>query len=340
MGIPYIICGKLEKVREEFRHRAEATLLEEAEDVDSVMTAVKVFVITATSKQFNLLCQRRFDFVVMLEASRLPLLQAVSSLRAGTTFVLFGDAILDSGVDSVYSELARLDSVAIVHLWEMYNCEPAIVAASRVVWGSEMRSASPHATVNLRPFKVLDKDHRGFFTEVVGMARPVVFVAVEELSAAVLLAVVAGLVYESVSVIARREILPQIASALFVCRNEPDRAFSKFVEFMQAAVNRIAAFGIHGLSAGRRDTVVAIGDNCNSELLQVALGMTRRKLILIGNPAVIRRSPLWAALLNHIPKEWMFEFPREYSEEEWTPFRPIGPIFRGAREFDIEDVAG
>lgn len=329
MSLSYVVCGRLDKINEAFHHRSEVTLFsacKTADEVDSLMKDIRVFVVPSCAKQFNVVCNRLFDTVILFEASCLPLLHAVPSLCAGSPFILFGDAVMDASIDSVFSHLARISPQSVVNLWEMYNCESAIVSASRLVWGSELRCSSSHASVSLEPLRVLDKSIREFFMNVISMDRPLVFVKVDNYLASVFVSIVAGLVFESVNLISRRELLPQLGSSLFAFRTAGDAMFTKFRQFMSAAAGRVKFYNAGAVLSKRKDVIVAVASHCDSSVLQVSLGMTRRKLILIGKLEDVCESPLWATLLNQMPSDWKFEFPSSLFSMEVTPFKPIQDI--------------
>jgi hypothetical protein len=291
------------------------------------MRPIQVYLVTSSSKQFDLVLNRPFGFVVLLEASRLPLLRAVPSLLSGCPFVLFGDSVLDSHVASVFSHLARAGR-AVHRLSEMYNCEPAIVAASRIAWGSELTCASPHASVSARALRALAAAIRPFFEDALGMDRPVVYIEIESLSMAVLTAIVAGMVFEEVRITADRSVLPRLAGMLFRCRTDGPGVFSAHPEFMAAAAARVTPLATAAF-AHRTDVVVAVAVDPDAELLRIALGLTRRKLVLLGRIGAVGGSPLWAALLNQLPRTSLFRFPREAVDRDIPPFRSFGTLFEG-----------
>jgi hypothetical protein len=341
LGVPYVVCGRVEKIHAKYRHRSEDVLLQNTASIDGIerqLKSNKVFLVTSSSKQMNLVCNRAFDLVILMEASRLPVLRAVPSLSSGCPFILFGDLVLDSRVQSIFSHLAALSSHNVVHLWELYNCEPDIVAASRIVWGSELTSAAARATVSLDPLKVLGRSIRGFFAELMTMDRPIVYVQIDSIAMAVMTAVIAGLVFQHVQLVGDRSLLPRLAHAVFRCKADGGQVFTKLVEFMQTAAARVVVFSAKALVSQRKDVVIAVAHDCDSESLELALGLTRRKLILMGDIKTVGAFPLWSTLLSQMPSDRIFQFPRQFVENEAPPFRPFLELFGPRASGDIEDL--
>ena len=329
LGINYVVCGRLDKIDEQFHHRSDLTLFADchsADDFDRIMKDIRVFVVTSAAKQFDIICNRYFHMVILFEASRLPLLRAVSSLRSGAPFILFGDTVMDSDVDSIYSHLARISPQSIISLWEMYDCEPVIVSAARLIWGSELRCSAPHVSISLKPLRVLDKSIRELFTDIITMDRPLVFVQTDNYLAAAVVSVVAGLVFETVHTISRRELLPQLSSCLFAFRTMGESVFTKFNKYMSSAAARVKLYASGSIISKRKNVVVALASHCDSSILQLALGRTRCKLILVGKPEDVSESPMWATVLNQMPQDWKFTFPSSLLTEQTAPFKPVQDI--------------
>lgn len=314
MSIPYVVCGREDKIEEAYHHRTERAILsgcQTMDDVETVLKDIRVYVVTSSAKQFDTICNRRFDMIILFEASRLPLLRAVPSLWSAAPFIMFGDLVLDSDMESIYSHLASISMHNIVNLWEMYNCEEVIVRAARTIWGSELKCNTPHPQVSLKPLKVLARDVRHFFEDILSMEKPLIFVNTGSTDAAVMTAVAAGLIYEEVNLIAERDILPRLGSGLFNCRRNGKLVYTKYQPFMEKAAARVKAFSARAVLSQRKDVMIAVASGPDARILERSLGMTRRKLILFGRFEEVGESPLWATIIQQAEKDWIFDFPEK-----------------------------
>lgn len=344
LGIPYVVGGKIDRIKEEYRQKHEDILFSQCKNVkDTILlnSQIKVFIIPSTAKKYDILFQRDFNLVIMYEASRIPTIRAIPCLNSSCPLILFGDTVLDNDVDSIFSYFQRINAQQVLNLWEMYNCEPEIVAAARVAWGSELRCVSQHASILLKPLKIIsDHEARNFFMKTLSMENPIVFINVpfneEEINslinASVLMSITTSLVYSKdnkINVVADKVIQPLISSSLYFCQTNGDAVFSKYVDHLTKAISNIKYYGANSIMSKRKDVVLAIiGGKPDPTILTLCLGMTRRKLIFIGDLNVVYDSPLWATMLNTIPKDWIIEFPLDFLEKEIQPIKPLNEIFK------------
>lgn len=360
LGIPYVVGGKIEQIKEEHRKNHEDFTFSRCKTVNEtkeLTDKIKVFIIPSTGKQFDILFQRNFNLVIMYEASRIPTIRAIPSLYSSCPLILFGDTVLDNDVDSIYAHFQRINAQQVINLWEMYNCEPAIVAASRVAWGSELRCVSQHARIVLRPLKIIsDHQARNFFTEILTMDRPIVFINISSqqqldikdsddnfseenqinnikylINPSVLISIITSLIYSKdnkINVITDRVIQPLVSSSLYFCQTNSEAVFTKYADHLKKSLANIRYYQANSIMSKRKDVTIAItGDKPDSTILTLCLGMTRRKLILIGNLDVAYESPLWATMLNTLPKGWIIDFPTELVEREIPPIKAMNNIF-------------
>lgn len=330
LGIEFMIGGKIEKVKEELHYRFESKMLENCmtpDEVEEVLSNVRVFVIPNAAKQFDLLTQRKFDFSILFEASRLPVLRSIPTLVSSQSFVLFGDLVLDSKTDSIYEHFARISPHIVVNLWDVYDTEPAITGFARIIWGNELICHSHHAAIDLSALKVLNHNIRKLFKDILTMDKPVVFVNTNNFASSIMIAVAAGLVYEHIDLIAKDTVLPQISTSLYRCRVEGELVFSRFHKFMMDAAACVLPFNASSVLSIRRDTLISVVDDCDPDVLKLSLAVTRRKLIIIGKSHILSTSPLWSTLINQLPKEWFINFPDEILEEEQSPFLKVATLF-------------
>ncbi|OHT12498.1 hypothetical protein TRFO_17669 [Tritrichomonas foetus] len=328
MNIPYVVGGKEQRIKEKYRYRFEDRLYSSCgtvEDSQKLTKKLRVFVIPSLAKQFDTLFNREFDLVIIYEASRLPVLRSVHSLNSKCPFILFGNTILENGNDSIFSHLQKINNGnQIINLWEMYNCEPEIVEIAKLAYGDELRCLSKHANVDVKPLKVIQKSIRGFLENIVSMNHPIIFVNVNNFSASVMITIAAGLIYEKVNLIADKTLLPSLCSSIYQCQHNGNLVFTKYVSFLQHAAQRVKYYYSKAMMSKRKDMCIAVADSPDSIMLQTCLGMTRRKLILIGQLDMVLRSPLWLKMLGKIP---IIDFPDEYVENEISPFKPLKPIY-------------
>lgn len=90
------------------------------------------------------------------------------------------------------------------------------------------------------------------------------------------------------------------------------------------------------VSCVRSNDTTGIGFLGDPRRLNVALTRARFGLVLLGNPRVLARSPLWAALLNH--------FKEQVGGKPWGPGQVGGtaaaqPLWAGA-DGDLAAVGG
>ena len=344
LKIPYVISGKEEKIDDPYKYRLEDAIFSSCKTNDEVnqkLNQIRVFIICSLAKPFNLLFDREFDLVIMYEASKLPLVRSIYSLWPRCPLILFGDSIYDSieCMDShydntIFSHLQKINANQVLHLWDMYNCEPSIVAAARIIWGNELRCSSQHAFVDIKPLKVISKDYRRIFENIVSMDHPIVFINVpiddnfkDLIYSTVMITISAGLIYPKVNVISNYSILPKISAAIFKCQTDSESVFIKYNKFLQHAAERVKYYYSRSVMSQRKDTVIVVADSPDSIVLQLALGMTRRKLILIGNLEIVSKSPLWSTMLNQLPQDLIIDFPADIAHKESSPFRQLDQVF-------------
>lgn len=352
LGIPYVIGGKIERIKEEYRKNHEDFLFSTCKTIQDTIrlnNSIKVFLIPSTAKKYDILFQREFNLVIMYESSRIPTIRSIPSLYSSCPLILFGDTVLDNGVDSIFAYFQRINAKQVLNLWEMYNCEPQIVAASRVAWGSELRCVSQHANILLKPLNAIsDHEARDFFKKTLSMDHPIIFINVnipmneeedEEnikkvkflINPSVLMTITTSLVYSKdnkINVVADKLIQPLISSSLYFCQTNAEAVFSKYVNHMQKAMCNIKYYNANSVMSKRKDVIIAIvGEKPDPTILTLCLGMTRRKLILIGNLDVVFDSPLWATMLNTLPEGCIIDFPLEFVEREITPIKALNEIF-------------
>lgn len=341
LGIQYVVGGKIERIHEKYQKRHEDVLFASCKsiyDTDQIDRMINVYIVPSSAKQFDVLFEHIYDMVIMYESSRLPLLRSIPSLNSNCPFILFGDTVLDNEIDSLFTHFQRINALQVFNLWEMYNCEPSIVTTARACWGTELISVSRHASVILKPLKIFeDRQLRKFLSSILTMDKPIVFlnISVDDIkmivNPSILIIIAASLLYckdEKLNVIADEYLQPLISSSLFICQTDGKRVFSRYVEHLQKSVSQVKYYGQSSIMSKRKDVMICmIGNTPDSKSLTMCLGMTRRKLIFIGNKNIVYNSPLWATVLNTIPEEWIIDFPLMYVENEVSPLLALNSVF-------------
>ena len=297
LKIPYIVSGKLRKINEKFHKNHETTILSQSntlQDIEAIQNSTKVYIINSSMKSFDIFLNTKFTMIILLESSSLSILRSIPSLWSAPPFILFGDLILDDGIESIFSYMNSIGHHAIKYLWKVYDCEPAIVRLSRIIWGSELKcSINIHAEVDLSALKVLNHKIRPFFKDILSMNKQVVFIDTNTFSSAIMISIAASIIFEKVNLISTKELLVKLCSILFKCRTDGNLIFTKFVHFFEKCASRISAYYFEAIKSHRRDVTIAVTDSFNSSILKNALGFTKRKLIFVGNLNIVSQSPLW-----------------------------------------------
>ena len=166
------------------------------------------------------------------------------------------------------------------------------------------------------------------------MERPIVFINTDEkllINSSVLMSITTSLVFSKenkINVVADKSIQPLISYSIYYCQSNGDIVFSKYADHMTKAINNIKYYGSNSIMSKRKDIVLAvIGQKPDPTILTLCLGMTRRKLIFVGNLNAVYESPLWATMLNTLPSECIYNFPPEFVEKDIPPIKALNEIF-------------
>lgn len=329
MGINFVLCGQKEQTAKRFQKYCEPSLFTasvEIEDTGRHIINNNLFITQAQRKSY-LLERLGFDKCIILDATLVDMFMVTPLLGASTSYVLFGDPILEKKDSNIFTQLAKNAGIH-AYLTGIKEKESALVNLMNSIWGGNLYALSDDMNISLKPmYRIHDdyinncpifrtgernmlinyeKDFIKAMRSIISMKSPAVFVRTNSYCTGIVIALYCGLVYESIGFTSTYKLVQFYIDCVQRCISEDNIFFSNRSQFSDSA-SRIRILIMDAIRKERNDVIVVTTDNDES-LLKLSLSSVKRKLIIISNDNSGFK-PLHSIILRNIGNENIIKFP-------------------------------
>jgi len=296
-NFPILACIPSEKIKECYHKYCEDQCFGGMSSSEVLASIESYQIIIANSMRHSIVVTNlHFDVCFVFNSSNTHILQVLPIISQCTQLILFGDRST-AEKNNLFSFLESFYPFSCVSLIEAYDCDPKIIDYSRLIFGSERFTEDAPILFDPTSF-LLKYSNQSMISKILSYKSPIVFINTLNQEIGFKIALLSSMVYPSTVIITSKPNIPKI--------KEIHHSYTNNGEFAQYAKN-IAIKSPQSMRYNRYINIILIDHDPLS--LVLALGATKRKLILVSSIKSVSISPMWSTLINQLPRESLFKEP-------------------------------